>query len=136
MFIRGPLGAAIDGRGATSGARFGAAAGALGVLGAVGGAYFTATRVDTITESTAVIAAPFVGALGGGLTFAVVHFLDDEGPSSTGRLLRYAGAGMLVGTVGSLIYAFPDRSDRTSSQLAPLVTRTGQATILSFGGVF
>src|SRR6185503_9562709 len=101
------FGAAIDGRDATSGARFGAATIALGALGAAGGAYYAATRIDSTAETAASIAAPFAGALGGGITFAIVHFFDDEGPSSTGRLLRYAGAGMLLGVIGSFIYAYP-----------------------------
>lgn len=100
------LGASIDGRDAESGARFGTVTVLLGALGAVGGAYLASTRVDSLRESGAVIAAPFAGALAGGITFAIVHFFDDEGPSSTGRLLRYAGVGMLLGTAGSFTYAF------------------------------
>jgi len=130
------FGAAFDGRDATSGARFGVASVTLGVLGAAGGAYLGATRIETTTEAVATIVAPFVGAFGGALTFAVVHFFDDEGPSSTGRLLRYAGAGMLLGTVGSMIYAFPDRGESSSMMASPLVTRTHDTTVLSVGGVF
>ena len=63
-------------------------------------------RADRSLKAIAITAAPLLGLAAGGLTFAVVHFLDDEGPKGTGRLLRYAGAGMLLGTVGGYSYAF------------------------------
>jgi hypothetical protein len=132
------LGATIDGREAKCGASFGAAAAALGALGAVGGAYLGLTRIETLAESAAFISAPAVGALGGGVTFAIVHFFDDEGPSSTGRLLRYAGVGMLLGVAGSLIYAWPDRADTTTSSMRtmPVLSAGDGATVLSLGGRF
>lgn len=129
------IGAAVDGR-RDGGARLGPAALTLGAAGLLAGAYLGATRIETTTENIAVVAAPFAGALGGGLTFAIVHFFDDEG-RSTGRLLRYAGTGMLAGTVGSLIYAWPDRAtSSTSMRAGPLIGRSNDGTVLSFGGVF
>jgi hypothetical protein len=130
------IGAAIDGRTEADGVRFGPAAWTLGALGAAAGGYLGATRIDTNVEGGAFLAAPFIGAFGGGLTFAVVHFFDDEGPKSDGRALKYAGLGMLLGTVGSLAYAFPDRSSGTSMRLAPAITHDARTTVLSFGGSF
>ncbi len=99
------IGASIDGRKAKNGVRLGATSLTLGTLGAVGGAYFAATRVETTNEAIAVGVAPFVGAFGGSIMFAIVHFFDDTGPRGGGRLLRYTGAGMLLGTVVSFAYA-------------------------------
>jgi hypothetical protein len=131
------IGASFDGRNEKTGARFGAATLSLGVLGAVGGAYFGATRIDSTNEAIAVSAAPFVGAFGGGLAFAVVHFFDDQGPKSTGRLLRFVGGGMLLGTLGSFGYAFKDRSDPSSTRRSgPSASRRQDVRIVSIGGAF
>lgn len=130
------IGAVIDGRTESNGVRFGPAAWTLGALGAAAGAYLGSTRIDTTTEGAAFLAAPLVSAFGGGLTFAVVHFFDDEGPKSDGRLLKYAGVGMLLGTAGSLAYAFSDRSSGRSMRLAPAISHDDRTTLLSFGGRF
>ena len=130
------IGAAIDGRDETNGVRFGPAALTLGALGAAAGAYLGATRIDTLGEGAPFLAAPFVCAFGGGLTFAVVHFFDDGGPKSDGRLLKYAGIGMLLGTVGSLAFAFPERGTGASMRVAPAIAHDGRSTVLSFGGRF
>jgi hypothetical protein len=127
------IGASIDGRNAKTGVTLGATSLTLGALGAVGGAYFAATRVDTTNEAIAVGVAPFVGAFGGAIAFAIVHFFDDIGPRSTGRLLRFTGAGMFLGTVGSFAYAYKDRGEPAST------TRVGWSAsprMLSFGGAF
>jgi len=123
------IGASVDGRGARDGVALGPLALTLGALGAAGGAYLGATRVETTGEAIAVGAAPFAGAFVGGLAFAVAHFFDDRGPRSTGRLVRFAGVGMLAGTVGSYAYAFKHR-DRDAA-----VMRRSPA-MLSLGGTF
>lgn len=124
------IGASFEGRRTRNGIKLGPASVTLGLLGAAGGAYFVSGRVDSTNEAIAVGVAPFVGAFGGALTFAVAHFIDDRGPSGDGRLLRYTGVGMLIGTVGSLVYAFPDRSEPGSTM------RVRDARVISFGGAF
>lgn len=129
------IGASVEGRGEDDGVKLGPATLTLGMLGAAGGAYLAAWRVDDTNESVAVATAPLVGALAGGLTGAIVHFLDDGGPSSTGRLLRFAGSGMLLGTIGSMIYAWPDRDEsQTSMRIAP--SFGSNTTIPSYGAAF
>lgn len=124
------IGASFDGRHAPNGVKLGATSLTLGVVGAVGGAYFAATRVETTSEAIAVGVAPFAGAFAGAITFAIVHFFDDVGPRATGRLVRFTGAGMFLGTVGSFAYAFKDRSEPESTM------RVAPPRMLSFGGAF
>lgn len=137
------LGAAFDGRNdPTDGARVGPVALTLTALGATAGAFAGATLVDNANETIAFAAAPPVGALAGGIAFAVVHFYDDEGPTSTGRLYKYAGVGALLGVVGSLVYAIPDRGAGTASMRTaraptlPSLSIERRATLVSFGGAF
>lgn len=127
------IGASIDGRNARNGVELGATSLTLGALGAAGGAYFAATRVETTTEAIVVGVAPFAGAFGGAVTFAIIEFFHDSGPRSTGRLLRFAGAGMLLGTIGSFAYAYPDRSEPESKMR---VGWSASPRMLSFGGAF
>lgn len=125
------IGAAIDGRDdAEDGLAIGPAALTLAPLGMVGGAILGATIVDDLPESGGFVAAPLAGALVGGITFAVVHFFDDNGPRSTGRLVGFVGAGMLLGTAGSLLFAIPDRAP------LPAVSADGRATMITLGGTF
>lgn len=125
------IGAAIDGRDdADDGVALGPAALTLAPLGMVGGALLGATIVDDLPETGGFLAAPFGGALAGGVTFAIVHFFDDEGPRSTGRLVGFVGGGMLLGTAGSLLFSIPDRTPR------PAIVASGRATMITFGGTF
>lgn len=131
------IGASLDGRDAPNGVKLGPTSVTLGLLGAAGGAYFAASRVDSPTEAIAVGVAPFVGAMGGALTFAIVHFFDDTGPRGTGRLVRYTGVGTLLGTVASYAYAFKVRREpgSTTMRVGPSVSGDG-VRMLSFGGAF
>lgn len=122
------IGSTIDGRGENTGVGLGPVAITLGALGAASSAYLGATRIETTGEAIAIGVAPFAGAFAGSLVFAVVHFFDDRGPRSTARLVRFAGLGMLAGTIGSYLYAFEDRGED------PMAKRRAEPRMLSFGG--
>ncbi len=129
------LGGLVDGRKDRSGFRIGNASLALGAMGAVGGAWLGATKIDSLEVGTAFFAAPVAGLVVGGLVGILSAVISSDSNKAMSRAAMGAVGGLTLGIGGSLIFAQTSNdTNQSTSRVVPGASASAGQYMFSFGG--